>query len=54
MTSKPIQYIVLGVIYLAILFVLVRPQSSAASAVENISAALTSLVKTASGNTTSS
>lgn len=43
--------VVIGVFYLGILYVLVRPNSDGAAAVQNISAALASLVKTATGNT---
>lgn len=45
--------VVIGIIYLAILFVLVKPSSPAATAVQSISGALSALVTTAAGNTSS-
>jgi|HubBroStandDraft_2_1064218.scaffolds.fasta_scaffold104671_4 hypothetical protein len=44
-------YFVLGIIYIAILFVLVRPGSDAESAVVSLSKGLSSLVTTAVGGT---
>jgi hypothetical protein len=44
-------YFVLGIIYLAILFILVKPGSDAEGAIVNVSNGLASLVKTAVGGT---
>lgn len=47
--SDNILTVVTGVIIVAIIFLLVRPGSPAGSAVKDVSAALASLVKTATG-----
>lgn len=54
MDTTWIWYTLLGVIYLAILYALVKPGSPGASGVTVLSNALASLVATATGSTTQS
>jgi hypothetical protein len=46
-----IWYVILGIIYLAILYALVKPGSPVAAGVTGISAALSALITTAVGGT---
>lgn len=50
--SKDIGAFLIGIIYLAVLFVLVRPGSQGPSLVTNVSNGLANLVKTATGGGT--
>ena len=49
---KPITEFLIGVVYVAIVYALVRPGSPAASVITSISRALTGVVGSATGSTT--